>query len=422
MNKEIEKMTNYYKDVFDKKIKAKSAYLSKLKIKDLGKNELINLNNNIDYMIKNDYLYLVFNSIGLQEKYENNNDYCALFLTLTLDSPFHQFKENRNKKLIKNYKYIEGNSINLGYKILNIFFKSLYKDFKVNNQFEKIEFIRVFEPHSNFICHLHSLIYVKKEHLNLFEKYLRNKINMNKNLGIYKLEIIENISRSSSYILKYAKKSFDFRNDNFKVYYGWRLANKIRAYTFTRQFISRDLFNKISFHFSKDFIFDEDSFDEFETKNLYKLINNFTQLYQETINSETGEITKKEKTFDEDDMFIVNLSKNRKTIKNCDNHKIIEIQKHVFSSELKSLIKELHKCNLYNNFNFFILQKLSINCCQLKEITFRFYLSNFLQTLENKKRYVYKFNNFQIYKKHHLNSKFDLVFDKKNWIRTNSLQ
>ena len=152
------------------------------------------------------------------------------------------------------------------------------------------------------------------------------------------------------------------------------------------------------------------------------MINNFTQLFQETTNSETGEITKKEKISAEDNMFIVNLSKNRQTIENCDNHKIIEIQKHVSNSELKFLIQELHKYNLYNNFNFFILQELSINCYQLKEITFKFYLLHFLQTLENKKRYVYKFNNFQIYKKHHLNSKFDLVFDKKDWIKTNSLQ
>ena len=415
-------MTNKYKDIFNKKMKARSTYLAKLKIKNLEKNELINLNNNIEYMIKNDYLYLVFNSIGLQEKFESNNDYSALFLTLTLDSPFHKYKENRNKELIRNSKYIEGNTINLGYKVLNSFFKSLYKDFKINNQFEKIEFIRVFEPHSDYTCHLHSLIYVKKVHLNLFEKYLKNKIDINKNLGIHKLEIIKNITRSSSYILKYAKKSFDFTNDNFKVYYGWRLANKIRAYTFTRQFISRDLFNKVSFHFSKDYVFDIDSIEEFGTKNLYKLINNFTQIHQQTINTESGEIIKKEKIFEEDDMFIVNLSKNRRTIKNCNNHKIIEIQKHIFSSELKSLIQELHKYNLYNNFNFFILQELSINCYQLKEITFKFYLLHFLQTLENKKRYVYKFNNFQIYKKHHLNSKFDLVFDKKDWIKTNSLQ
>lgn len=422
MSKKIKKMANYYKDVFNKKMKVKNAYLSKLRIKDLEKNELINLNNNIEYMIKNDYLYLVFNSIGLQEKFESNNNYCTLFLTLTLNSPFHQFKENRNKKLIRNYKYIEGNSINLGYKILNIFFKSVYKDFKVNNKFEKIEFIRVFEAHADFTPHLHSLIYIKKEHLSLFEKYLKNKIKMNENIGIYKIEIIENITKSSSYILKYAKKSFDFTNNNFKVYYGWRLANKIRAYTFTRQFISRDLFNKISFHFSKNFVFDEDSFDVFETKNLYKLINNFTQLNQQIINTVTGEITKKEKISDEDDMFIVNLSKNRQTVENCDNHKIIEIQKYVFNSELKFLIQKLNKYNLYNNFNFFIAQELSTNCFQLKEITFRFYLLIFLQTLKNKKRYIYKFNNFQIYKKHHSNSKFDLVFNKKDWIRTNSLQ
>lgn len=422
MNKEIEKITTYYKDAFDKKMKAKSAYLSKLKIKNLEKNELIILSNNIEYMIKNDYLYLLYNSIALQEKYENNNDYCALFVTLTLDSTFHEFKVNKNKELIKNCNYVKGNSINLGYKVLNSFFKSLYKDFKVNNQFEKIEFIRVFEPHSDFTPHLHSLIFVKKEHLNLFEKYINSKINMNKYLGIHKIELIQNITRSSSYILKYVKKSFDFNNDNFKVYYGWQLANKVRAYTFTRQFISRDLFNKISFHFSKKFVFDEDSFEEFGTKNLYKIINNFTQLHQQIINTETGEIIKKEKIYDEDDMFIVNLTKNRKTIENCNNHKIIEIQKHIFNSELKFLIQKLYKYNLYNNFNFFISQNLALNCFQLKEITFKFYLLYFLQTLENKKRYVYKFNNFQIYKKHHSIPKFDLVFDKKDWIRTNSLQ
>ena len=36
MNKEIEKMTNYYKDVFEKKMKAKNTYLSKLKIKNFN--------------------------------------------------------------------------------------------------------------------------------------------------------------------------------------------------------------------------------------------------------------------------------------------------------------------------------------------------------------------------------------------------
>jgi hypothetical protein len=198
MNKEIEKITNKYKDVFEKKMKAKSIYLSKLRIKDLESGKLINLNNSIEYMIKNDYLYLVYNSIALQEKYENNNDYCALFLTVTLDSPFHEFKENKNKKLIKNSKYITGNSVNLGYKLLNDFFKSIYKNFKVNNQFEKIEFIRVFEAHSDFTPHLHSLIYVKKVYLDLFEKYLITKIYVNKDLGIHKIELIQNITRSSS--------------------------------------------------------------------------------------------------------------------------------------------------------------------------------------------------------------------------------
>ena len=79
MNKEIEKMTNYYKDVFEKKMKAKNTYLSKLKIKNLEKNKLLSFNNSVEYMIKNDYLYLVYNSIALQEKYEDNKDWPALY-------------------------------------------------------------------------------------------------------------------------------------------------------------------------------------------------------------------------------------------------------------------------------------------------------------------------------------------------------
>lgn len=402
-----------YIEIFEDKMRAKSNFLSSLKIKNTTTNEEINFNNNIEYIVKNDYMYLVYNSITLEQKFRQNDDYVGIFLTNTLDSKFHEFRQLKNGKLIKNKKFVKGNTINLGYKILTKFFKSIYNDFKVENKFIKTDYIRVIEPHCDFTCHLHALVFVQKDHLDLFLNHYERKVKNNKNLGIYKVEVIKNINRSASYILKYASKNYS--NDKYKVYYGWRLEHKIRAYTFTRQFISRDLFNKLSFHLSKNFVIDTDSINYFQINNYFNLVDSFTKLNQDIIDTTTGEISTKEKDFSEDDMFVVHIQKYRTKIKNSDDFKIFEVLKVLLSYHKKSIENELNKYRLLDNFNYFVHNLLSLNTLQLKDIVYLYYLVLFLQSLQNNTRYQYKIDKYQAYKKHHSNSFYDLVYDKSDW-------
>lgn len=257
INKILAQQKDEYIAIYEEKLKAKTAYLSKLKVKNVITKDAISLNSNEDHLIKNDYLYLVYNSIALQKKFEFNDEYIAIFLTNTLASQFHPYKQTKTKHFTKNRNFASGNTVNLGYKILIKFFKSLYKDFKVANQYQKIEFLKVIEAHKDFTPHLHAIIYIKKEHLDSFERYYNNKISQNINLGRAKFEVINDITRSASYILKYVQKDFSSQNNNFKIYYGWRLKHKILAYTFTKQFIPREMFNKLTFHLSKKFAFDQ---------------------------------------------------------------------------------------------------------------------------------------------------------------------
>lgn len=415
MNKIIKQKNEEYIDIYETKLTNKTNFLSKMKVKNVVNDEVYAFNNNEEYLIKNDYLYLVYNSIALQDKFESNLDYTAVFITNTLISEFHKFRQLKNGNIVKNKKFVKGNSINLSYKILTSFFKSLYKDFKINNKFEKNEYIRVIEPHKDFTPHLHAVVFVKTKYIDLFHTYYERKVQQNKNLGMYKFEVINDISRSASYILKYASKNFQIENDKFKIYYGWKLANKIRAYTFTRQFIPRDIFNKLSFYFSKDYVFDTESIEEFGTSNLYEMIHNFTQYQQDIINLDTGEVKSTEKVSNEDDMFIIQINKHRNDIKNCEAHKVFEVLKALLTSNITLVHNELEKYNLLNNFNFFIKEILDLNYLELKKNVYFFYVYLFLQTLLNKTRYQYKYDKYQIYKKHHSNCKYELVYNKEDW-------
>jgi len=415
MKKIIEEESNQYIDIYHQKISNKINYLSKLRIKNTHVNKELAFNQNEEHLIRSDYLYLVYNSIALQKKFEQNGNYVAVFITNTLVSSFHKFKLTRKKNLIYNKKFKEGNTINLGYKVLTSFFKGLYKNFKINNQYEKVEYLRVMEPHKSFTVHLHAMIFINIEHLNQFEKHYQRIVLNNENLGQYKFEVIRNISRSASYILKYAQKNFSSKNDKFKIYYGWKLENKIRAYTFTRQFISRDMFNKLSFHLSKNYALDEEIFNEFETTNYYELVHNFTNFTQNIIDTKTGEIKSKLKSSNEDDIFYIQLEKQRDKIKNCHNVKIIELEKALKTFDIKFMNKELEKYNLLNNFNFYVKEKTFFNYLQLQSIVYMYFLSTFLKNLKNESRYTYKINDYRVHKKHHQLARYDLIYDKRDW-------
>ena len=69
-------------------------------------------------------------------------------------------------------------------------------------------------------------------------------------------------------------------------------------YTFSKTYLNREVFDKISFHLQKNLHKDEDFVEYFGTDNFYKIVDMFTSINVETIDIETGEVseTKKQKS------------------------------------------------------------------------------------------------------------------------------
>lgn len=386
--------------------------------------KVINKNNNIEFnmlnddpqaFIKQDYNWLVFNSIALEQKYSHNDDYVSIFITLTLDTQFHSHMQ-KNGQIIKNKKYVDGNTINLSYKILNEFFTSIYRNFKVNGRYEKIEYVRAIEPFkASFSPHLHAVIFLRRKVLDKFISYLKNKIENNVNLGEqYDIKELDKAEQSSAYLLKYIDKNYK-DEEMQKAYYGWRWNNKIRAYTFSKTYLNRETFDKLSFHFMKNFYKDEEAVEYWGTDNLYKMISMFTSVNIETIDLETGEIIESKKEADEDNLFVVNIKRERLIIDDVYSQKVDNLKALTLYQDKKIIISQLKRERLYNSFKYFVFDCISLNDLLLEDDEFFFLLNLFIDELRLQKRYIYKTKSFEIFKKAPENTRYDKVYDKRDW-------
>lgn len=192
---------------------------------------------------QDNYLWFVYNQKMLESKVMEDGSYVALFLTLTLSSSYHLYSKT-TKKLNPSYK--NGNSISVGYKLLNSSFREIYKDFKVKRTLKKIYYSRVIEPHKNLTPHLHAIIYVKKEYVDNLINHIQNIIKKN-SLGRYDIELIKDLSRSTSYLLKYINKTTNPQNeDDYHFFNGWKKSNKIRVFTISNLGMERYLFKTIN--------------------------------------------------------------------------------------------------------------------------------------------------------------------------------
>lgn len=417
---ENKKLKNFYIEYYNEVMKKRLSFKNNFKFKNTFENKIFDYKDknidNIDDFIKQDYNWLVFNSISLEKRFSNDDNFSSLFLTLTLNSSFNKYKQTKNK-IILNKKYKFGNTVNLGYKLLNDFFYSTYKNFKVNGKYEKLYYLRVIEPNkASYTPHLHAVIYIKKEFINLFINYLKKRINKSTFLGSqFDIEKINNISRTSSYILKYMQKSFT-NSENKKAYYGWKWYNKIRAFTFSKSYLNREIFDKISFHFSKDILKDEEFINEFNTNNYYKIVDMFTsfniKIFDKNILVNTSDIKAKET-----DLFIVNIEKERIILDNVFYDRLKHLKTIINYSDKKDLISLLKKYKFYNKFNHFVYEILNENILDLCDEDFIILLKDFIISLENKKRYIYNIKNYTIYKKAPDNlSYYNLVYNKKDWL------
>ncbi|MEN5408015.1 replication endonuclease [Aliarcobacter butzleri] len=237
---EIEK----YKKISKEKEFKQFMFAQQMLITNTNKNEQYNLNNDILQKAKDTYLYFFYTQKILEEKYTNNSNYVAIYLTLTTPSRFHRYSKTTQKA---NPNFDENATINEAYKLLNSSFREIYKDFKVNRKFEKVEYSKVIEPHENFTPHLHGIIYIKKEYIENMKNHINNIIKKN-GLGEEKLEVVMNdTSRCFSYLLKYLQKSTrPSCEEDFHFLNGWKKANRIRVFTSSASILNREIYRKIN--------------------------------------------------------------------------------------------------------------------------------------------------------------------------------
>lgn len=243
----IAKLTTSYVQSSMKRADKLNKYLEHISIKNKFTGEVHNLRSDFLGTAKDDYLWLVFQSVYMQNKL--GSDYQAVFMTVTLPSTFHPYiTYKRGKKLknpIKNKRY--NDSLSTGGDRLNKFFRDLYKDFKVGRKRVKLHYQKVIEPHKTFVPHLHALVYVEPQYTLAFQKHFQNMLKKHYLGKQNDFEVIKDQKRSATYLLKYIKKNLDGSNQHLAhMIDGWKKDNKIRIYTHSQISIPKFIFQKLS--------------------------------------------------------------------------------------------------------------------------------------------------------------------------------
>ena len=238
-NYEIEKYKKASKTIEFKQF----MYVQNILFSNTQKNEAYKLEHDILQKSKDTYLYFFYTQKLLEEKYSNSNDYMAIFLTLTCPSRFHKYSSITQKA---NPNFDKDTTINEAYQLLNSSFREIYKDFKVNRKFEKIEYSKVIEPHKNLTPHLHAILYVKKDFVKNLVHHIQNIIKKNE-IVEHKIKVIKDTSRSCAYLLKYIQKTTNPQDeDTFHFFNGWKKVNKIRVFTSSASILNRAIYKKIN--------------------------------------------------------------------------------------------------------------------------------------------------------------------------------
>lgn len=127
-------------------------------------------------------------------------------------------------------------------------------------------FIRAVEYHKSFVPHTHIVYFVKSSEVNTFLKIIKNKEELNKNIGRTDTQILKSYDPKNgkspvSYLLKYLKKNIDklTKSDkkqnekSLEIFNGWKNTLKIKQlYNNSLYRLPKWAITKISYHF-KDF-------------------------------------------------------------------------------------------------------------------------------------------------------------------------
>jgi len=272
----VKKVSEEYKDYSKYSLEKEKEYKENIEIVNKETGEVFKLTHNFKKKWKNtSYWYLFVSNHIMSQMINEESDIVAVFVTLTLPSKFHPYKEilelikydekvpkekivyrltpngirkfKRTGKYKRNRNYDVDTTFADGYKLLNEGFRSIIKNFKFKSDHVKLKYFRVIEFHKDFTPHLHAVVYVKREHLEKFREHVLRYIK-NRGLGEqYKIEVLKNAKAATSYILKYVRKNLF--NDDIEYLHlidGWKRLHKMRMITHSQIEVPRFLFEMVS--------------------------------------------------------------------------------------------------------------------------------------------------------------------------------
>ncbi|MGJ0344656.1 replication endonuclease [Aliarcobacter cryaerophilus] len=310
--------------IYSEKFEAKQKeFMSNKKLLNLKTGEIEDLTFDLKKEYELRYNDLIFKSIyfqkEMQEKYKD--DFTALFITLTANTQYHKYKQDKNKNLISNPLHKKENSPKVAYELLNNVKRNFIKEFsKTDFGRKKIfcRYVQVVEKHISLTPHLHIVLFVPNEELenaiNIIKnkmkctdekrfisnnkekpinKYLINSIyskNKDNDIGRCEIEILQDSKKAVGYVSKYIKKQF--KSDDIEYIHeldGWKRKNKINLILTSRTPVPKYIYKHIFSHFPKE---NKEQFEDL----FYDIQNNSTLVKTDikTGETKTKEALKKE--------------------------------------------------------------------------------------------------------------------------------
>ncbi len=229
----------YYNHSLEKEQKQKS-YLQYNKFINLSTKETVNIDYNFEKKYK-EYSKITEQRAYTIQELARRKEYCSVFITLTLPSPYHPF---RSVKTNKGRLYVEDNkdftfpsikdAVSHGYKELNTIYTTFYKRVK-NYVKNDLYYIKAIENHSTMIPHLHLVLYFPLDKLDFVKAVFKRVVEHFKldRTDLEEVSFKNNINYASKYLLKYIIKDLNNGADIFKarVLDGWKRYHKIRVLT-----------------------------------------------------------------------------------------------------------------------------------------------------------------------------------------------
>lgn len=220
-------------------------------LKNTKTGEILNLQYSFNKKQK-EYVKTIEQKVNALVSIAHAENLSPIFITLTLPSKYHPFKNLKNTRTLKNKNFIfqtTDEAIINGYQKLKDIYRVFYK--RLKNQTKNIYYIKITEPHKSLIPHMHILLFINKKHFihtkKLFfkvcEEYKLQRVDYDESL------LQDNIHNAVGYVMKYVLKTLNSNDEFFKRWVdGWRRYYKIRACEMSKLPLSIEIYKKIYYN------------------------------------------------------------------------------------------------------------------------------------------------------------------------------